>query len=73
MTSKADFRNYFYELKIGPFYELDIEVKKDWFGIFWTVFIGALEIVAGCVLLCYKGGRFGSEFIQEGYDDIKYE
>ena len=72
LTSKEDLRYFFNELKIGPFYELDIEVKKDWLGIFCTIFIGALEIAAGCILMCYTGGRFGSEFIEEGFDDIKY-
>ena len=72
-VNKACYGAYFFnELKIGPFYELDIEVKKDWLGIFCTIFIGALEIAAGCILMCYTGGRFGSEFIEEGYDDIKY-
>ena len=31
-----------------------------------------MEIIGGCVLYCYTGGRFGSELIEEGYNDIKY-
>ena len=59
-------------MKIYGYYEIDIEVKKDWFGIFFTIFIGSLEIVGGCFLLWATGGQIGSEFIEEGYEDIKY-
>jgi hypothetical protein len=63
LTSNRDLLHYFSSMKIWYFYELDIEIKKDLLGIFCTIFMGALEIVAGCLLMCCTVCRFGSEFI----------
>ena len=70
--NKEDLLHYFYSMKIYGFIQIDIEIKKDWWGIFFTICLGALEITAGCILLFYTGGQFGSELIDEGYDDVKY-
>ena len=59
-------------MKIVGYYQIDIEIKKDWFGIIFSMCIGALEIVAGCILFCYTDGVFGTELIEEGYNDIKF-
>ncbi len=73
LTKNKDIQIYFISsMKIYGFWEISIEVKKDWFAIIFTVCLGALEIIGGCVLLCLTDGAFGSEFIEEGYNDIKY-
>ena len=72
LSKNVDLRSYFYSMKIEGYYQITIEVKKDWLGIFFTICLGALEIIGGCFLYCYTGGRFGSELIDEGYSDIKY-
>jgi hypothetical protein len=59
-------------LDICGYYEIDIGIKKDWFGIFFSISLGALEIIGGCILLYFTDGQFGTELIEEGYDDIKY-
>ena len=59
-------------MDIHGYYEIDIGIKKDWFGIYFSVCLGALEIIGGCVLLYFTGGTFGFELIEEGYEDIKY-
>lgn len=72
LTNNEDIIHYFYSMKIYGYYEISIDVKKDYFGIFFSIALGALEIIGGCILLCYTGGQFGSELINEGYNDIKY-
>ena len=72
LSKNQDISLYFYSMKIEGYYKIKIEVKRDWLGIFFTICLGALEIVGGCFLYCYTGGRFGSELIEEGYNDIKY-
>ena len=72
ITKNLHLINYFYSLKIYGFYELEIDIEKDWLGIFTTIFIGALEIAGGTFLLWATGGQIGSEFINEGMSDIKY-
>ena len=73
ITKNIDVIQYFISsLNIYGYYKIDIEVKKDWWGIFFTIVLGALEIIGGCCLLYFTGGQFGSELIEEGYSDIKY-
>ena len=59
-------------MEIYGYFEIDIEVKKDQHGIFTTIFIKSLEIVGDCLLLLASNGQIYSEFIEEGYDGIKY-
>ena len=72
LTKDLDIIKYFYSMEIYGFYIIEIDVKKDYFGIFTSIFLGALEIIGGTFLLWATGGFFGSEFIEAGYEDIKY-
>lgn len=58
-------------MKILGYYQIDIEVKKDWFWIIFTICLGTLEIIGGCILLCYTQEAFWNDLIEEGYSDIK--
>lgn len=52
ITKNIDVIQYFISsLNIYGYYKIDIEVKKDWWGIFFTIVLGALEIIGGCCLL----------------------
>ena len=72
ITKNQDIQKYFYSMKIIGYYQIDIEVKKNWLGIIFSVSLGALVIIGGCILLYYTGGLFGLDLIEEGYSDIKY-
>jgi len=72
LTKKLELIEYFYSLKIYGYYEIDVIIEKDYLGIFSAIFIGALEIAGGTFLLWATSGQIGEEFIEEGYNDIKY-
>ena len=59
-------------MDIYGYFEIDIKVKKDQHGIFTTIFIKSVEIVGDCLLVLASKGQICSEFIEEGYDGIKY-
>ena len=69
ITNK-DFNNVLFlqDLGIDFYYEINVETKKDYFGIFCIMFIGVLEFVGGCLLKCTLGNDFG--LINEGFKDI---
>ena len=52
--------------------EISIEIEKDWFGIFFTIFLGVCEIVAGSLLSGIGLGSIGIDLMNEGIEDIKY-
>ena len=58
------------DLGIDFYYEITVEVKKDYFGIFCIIFIGICEFVGGCLLKATIGNDFG--LMKEGLEDIKY-
>ena len=63
---------YLNDVGINCYYEIDVEIEKDWFGIFFTFFLGACEIIAGCFLQGIGLGNIGLKLINEGIEDIEY-
>ena len=51
--------NFLGDLGIDFYYEIEIETKKDYFGIFCIIFLGAIEFVGGCMLKLTLGNDFG--------------
>ena len=49
---------------------IEIEIEKDYWGIFCCMFLGVLQVVGGIALKCFTGSDFG--LIKEGLSDIKY-
>ena len=62
--------NFLKDLGIDFYYEIEVETKKDYFGIFCIIFLGAIEFVGGCMLKLTLGNDFG--LMKEGLADIKY-
>ena len=67
-----DFDTYIYlsDLGIKYYYTIDIEIEKDYWGIFCCMFLGVLQVIGGIVLKSFIGNDFG--LIKEGLSDIKY-
>ena len=75
LSKVSKFQNamsYLNSIGINYYFDIDIEVEKDWFGIFFVFFLGACEIVAGCFLYGIGLGNIGTKLISEGIEDIKY-
>jgi len=67
-----DFSSYQYLIDLGIkcFYTFDIEIEKDWFGIFAVLFIGIAEIAVGIILTATTGNDF--DLIEEGFNYVEY-
>ena len=72
VTKFNNVMSYLNDIGINCYYEIDVEVEKDWFGIFFTFFLGACEIIAGCLLQGIGLGSIGIKLIREGIDDIEF-
>jgi len=70
LTKDIYIENYFKDIGIPYFYKLDLEEKKNWFGIISIMIIGIFEIGIGILSTYYMFNDFG--FIDQGLTDIKY-
>ena len=70
LTTDLDTVFYFIDLGIELYYTIDIEIEKNYWGIFCCMFLGVLQVVGGCMLKVFTGNDFG--LIKEGLSDIKY-
>lgn len=70
LTKDINLENYFKDIGIPYFYKLNLEEKKNWFGVISIMIIGVFEIGIGIFLTYYMVNDFG--FIEEGLNDIKY-
>ena len=68
----TDYTTYGYLLDLGVkcYYTIDIEIEKDYWGIFCCMFLGVLQVVGGVMLKSFTGNDFG--LIREGFSDIKF-
>ena len=72
ITKFYDSINFFNNSGISYYCEINVEIEKDWFGIFFTIFLGACEIMAGSFLCGIGLGNIGIDLMNEGLEDIKY-
>ena len=72
ITKFYDCISFFRNSGILYYGEITIEIEKDWFGIFFTIFLGVCEIVAGSFLSGIGLGSLGIDLMNEGFEDIKY-
>ena len=70
LTKDYDTYIYLLDLGIHYYYTIEIEIEKDYWGIFCCMFLGVLQVVGGIALKCFTGNDFG--LIKEGLSDIKY-
>ena len=70
MTNDYDTYIYLIDLGIECYYTIDIEIEKDYWGIFCCMFLGVLQVVGGVMLKTFIGNDFG--LIKEGISDIIY-
>ena len=67
ITKDLSIYSYLTDLGIKCNYRIEIEIEKDWFGIFTVLFIGICELTVGVLLKIIIQNDFG--LIEEGFSD----
>ena len=69
ITKDLSTYSYLTDLGIKCYYRIEIEIEKDWFGIFTVLFIGICEVTLGVILKLSTRNDF--RLIDEGFSDIE--